>query len=440
VLKGKSLVNLSSIFMTRVQSEGNQRFGRDIYDNERLLPSISRSKDNTISEEINHIPRAVYGKVNTLAFGVWEFDITKIIHPTATVDEIINGWNTLVSKRIPMDLLFLSLFIRDVPDLLANDEKSKIYEEKRFKKEPEVVALLRLCYWYPRAFQANETMQNPYSNFNDKLKEIKKELVHRIRSKAKESALPILAEYGSNITDYHRQLRSIITERIKSHTTARAYDAPLDEIRRTVHKYASECMFYALGTEAGLHIGYDNIYPNKKAPNLEIQCIPAALRILLDDESEEDGLIEINKDSDNLSDVILHVIGKNRGLVGKINQSFQEGLFVVLDVTRTPLGDVINLYSHTKRQDKNNRKMTNLSLKNAVNKAADTIYSAVDGTLYNAKYSSRYNLPHPLAQVIFLAQSSGDDKFSGKISAITVGVPYDVIGQTFVVDIPKLPK
>jgi hypothetical protein len=339
-----------------------------------------------------------------------------------------------------MDLLFLSLFVRDVPDLLANGEKSKKHEEKRFKKEPEVVALLRLCYWYPRAFQANETMQDPYSNFNDKLKEIKKELVHRIRSKAKESALPILAEYGSNITDYHRQLRSIITEKIKNHTIARAYDAALDEIRRTVHKYASECMFYVLGIEAGLHIGYDNIYPNKKAPNLEIQCIPAALRILLDDESQEDGIIKINKDSGNLSDLILHAIGKNRGLVGKINQSFQEGLFVVLDVTSTSLGDAINLYSHTDQQDKNNRNMTNLSLKNAVNKAADTIYSAVYGTLYNAKYSSRYNLPHPLAQVIFLAQSSGDAKFSWKVSAITVGVPYDVIGHRFVVDIPKLPK
>jgi hypothetical protein len=327
-----------------------------------------------------------------------------------------------------------------VPDLLANGEKSKIYEEKKFKKEPQVVALLRLCYWYPKALRANETMQDPYSKFNDKLKEIKNELVHRVRSKAREFALPILAEYGSNITDYHRQLRSIITQRIKSHTTARAYDAALDEIRRTVHKYASECMFYALGIEAGLHIGYDNIYPNKKAPNLEIQCIPAALRILLDDESQEDGIIEINKDSDNLSDVILHVIGKNRGLVGKINQSFQEGLFVVLDVTRTSLGEAINLYSHTDRQDKNNRKMTDLSLKNAVNKAADTIYSAVYGTLYNAKYSSRYNLPHPLAQVIFLAQSSGDAKFSWKVSAITVGVPYDVIGHRFVVDIPKLPK
>ena len=47
-----------------------------------------------------------------LAFGVWEFDITRIIYPTATVDEILNGWNTLVAKRIPMDLLFLSLYKR----------------------------------------------------------------------------------------------------------------------------------------------------------------------------------------------------------------------------------------------------------------------------------------------------------------------------------------
>jgi hypothetical protein len=99
VLKRKSLVNLSSIFMTLVHSGGNQRFGRDICDSERFLPFLNHNQDNTISEEINHIPREVYGKVNTLAFGVWEFDITKVIHPTATVEDILNGWNTLVAKK-----------------------------------------------------------------------------------------------------------------------------------------------------------------------------------------------------------------------------------------------------------------------------------------------------------------------------------------------------
>jgi hypothetical protein len=80
--------------------------------------TYSSSLHSSISYKIQF--RFADYKINILAFGAWEFDITRIIHPTATIYEILAGWNTLVAERIPMDLLFLSLFLTDVSDLLAS--------------------------------------------------------------------------------------------------------------------------------------------------------------------------------------------------------------------------------------------------------------------------------------------------------------------------------
>jgi hypothetical protein len=145
VLKGKTLVKLLSIFMTLFQHDGSRQYGNAMNTIERFLSFINQGNDSITLEGINHVPQAVNNKTNILALGAWEFDITKIIHPTATIYEILAGWNTLVAERIPMDSLFLSLFIRDVSDLLAskvhligfkgNKEELKKYSENKNSKD-----------------------------------------------------------------------------------------------------------------------------------------------------------------------------------------------------------------------------------------------------------------------------------------------------------------
>jgi hypothetical protein len=53
-------------------------------------------------------------------------------------------------------------------------------------------------------------MHDKYFNFNDKLKEINEELGHKTKAKARSYGLPILADYGSNRSNYHVQLQSVI--------------------------------------------------------------------------------------------------------------------------------------------------------------------------------------------------------------------------------------
>ena len=103
----------------------------------------------------------------------------------------------------------------------------------------------------------------------------------QLRIKAEKFGLPILANYGSDIAKYQRQSESVIRRKIREQGNARTHIAILDEIRYSVHRYASECMFYTLGVEAGIDIECIKIYQNKKSPSLEVRSIPAALRILI---------------------------------------------------------------------------------------------------------------------------------------------------------------
>jgi hypothetical protein len=337
-----------------------------------------------------------------------------------------------VAAKIPMDLLFLSLFLKELSydntitiNHNNNNKCNTLDQKKSSKEESELIALLRLCYWYHRCLQINDRMQDNYFNFNDKSEEIKEELGQKIQAKARSYGLPILADYGSNIADYHAQLQSIITDTIRNENKKdKAFGGILDDIRYSIYRFLSECIFYTLVSEAGFEVQYGKIY-SKRPPKLEVESISSALRILLDEQIQEYHGLETITRADNLDDEILHILQRNRRLVQKINNALEEGLLVILDTTGTLLGYVINLYAQSQQ---NGKQIINLSIKKSVHKAVDMMFGYV---------SSKGHLP-----VIFLAQTHSNLEHNFRISAVTVAVPCNVNDEEngFEVDVSKLPE
>lgn len=393
--------------------------GNTTIKDQRFAPAAGQSPRLAL-ELKDQIPQVVKGKNNTLALGGQEFDITMMVCNTANIGQIFNGWNNLVAAKIPMDLLFLSLFLRDITTDYNN---TKILGYERFNKEPELTTLPRLCYWFQRCVQINDRMQDNYFNFNDKLKEIKEELGQKTKAKARKYGLPILADYGSNIANYHVQLQIALADIIRngSKYSTKSFGGILNDIRYSIYRFLSECIFYTLVSEAGLQIEYAKLYSNR-SPKLEVHSMPSALRILLDEQIQKYHRIERIIETDNLNDEILCILQRNRRLVDKINQAFQEGVIVILDTTGTSLGYTISLYAQTQH---NRGKHFDLSLKRSICKAVDMIWNGrPDHT-----------------PVVFLAQSYGNYEDAFRISAVTVQVPYDIVGEdSFKVDLSKLPR
>ena len=80
-------------------------------------------------------------------------------------------------------------------------------------------------------------MQGNYFNFNDKLKEIKEELGQKTKAKAQSYGLPILADYGSNIANYHFKLQSVITDTVRNgNKKDKPFGGILDDIRYSIYR------------------------------------------------------------------------------------------------------------------------------------------------------------------------------------------------------------
>ena len=264
-------------------------------------------------------------------------------------------------------------------------------------------------------------MQGNYFNFNDKLKEIKEELGQKTKAKAQSYGLPILADYGSNIANYHFKLQSVIIDTVRNgNKKGKPFGGILDDIRYSIYRFLSEYIFYTLVSEAGFEVQYGKIY-SKRPPKLEVESISSAFRILLDEQIQKYHGLETITKVDNLDDEILHILQRNRRLVQKINEALEEGLLVILDTTGTLLGYVINLYAQSQQNGK-------LSIKKSVHKAVDMMFGYV---------SSKGHLP-----VIFLAQTHSNLEHNFRISAVTVGVPCNVNDEEdgFEVDVSKLPQ
>ena len=91
------------------------------------ISSVKQGYENTILERNDdHPPHTVNNKANTLFFGGWEFDIRRTVYSTANIEQIFDGWNSLVAAKIPMDLLFLSLFLKELSyNTITTEHNSK---------------------------------------------------------------------------------------------------------------------------------------------------------------------------------------------------------------------------------------------------------------------------------------------------------------------------
>ncbi len=78
-------------------------------DNEEFLSILDQLGDN-ISLTNYDFPTPFDN--NFITFGAWKFNLSRVIHPLATLPEIVEGWNELIGKGIPVDVLFVCLFLR----------------------------------------------------------------------------------------------------------------------------------------------------------------------------------------------------------------------------------------------------------------------------------------------------------------------------------------
>jgi hypothetical protein len=214
-----------------------------IMDNQKFLGMIYRPDNGILLTEYDMTPQDVTREVNfgeeVIMLGGWKFNVSRVIYTYATINEILEGWKDLLHEKIPVDILFLSLFIITILD---RDKSESI------GKEPELVVLLKLCYWYHKC-----VIMDSNNNFQYKKNEIRGELGKGLLAKAEQYQLPTRANLGSDTRQYFENLQPILFA-IGKRMAPPGFTVMLLEIRHSVYRFVSEFLFYSLGDEADFMI------------------------------------------------------------------------------------------------------------------------------------------------------------------------------------------
>jgi hypothetical protein len=185
-----------------------------------------------------------------IMLGGWKFNVSRMIYANATVNEILEGWNNLLRENIPVDILFLCLLIRTVFDRDKPESKGQ---------QPELVALLKLCYWYDRCLKMHSNIA-----FHNKIAEITDEF--GLSTQTKKFGLPIRANFGNDTKRYLKELPILLA--IAKRKAPPGFTDMLWGIRHSVWRFKTEYLFYSLADEACFTISIIKNNNLQKTPDL----------------------------------------------------------------------------------------------------------------------------------------------------------------------------
>lgn len=271
---------------------------RVIMDSEGFLSSINRGELPVNLKDAYMTPRA---HRELLELGGWKLNVVSTIDGSANSEVLIKGWESL-GKLVPIDRLFLPFLYSTVID----------YVRLRFMDaEPQWAKLLRLCYWYWRCLEIND------SSFRHKQSEIKRQI--------RKPLINVEKELGANVRDF-------IDRNIKLGTV--------------VTNYANELMFAALCHRLGYAVNFH------KKHDFLVNSVPAEVKsvyshIRLD--KWDDGAPRMTiggqalGESVNMPQELLKFV-TSRKIWGHVGKAIaQGGLIVFLDATRTFTGSMLAL-------------------------------------------------------------------------------------------------
>jgi hypothetical protein len=168
--------------------------------------------------------------------------------------------------------------------------------------------------------------------------EIKDELGKRVRTKMDKYKIPVRADFGSDITQYHREFHPVLNAIIQRKAPKGFVETVLD-ILHSIYGFVSEFMFYSLVSEAGFIVSFIKKIPHQKSPDVFINMIPSEVKTIIDKIQYQDQI------ENNLLDENIYSLKRNKA-IDKTNEGLEQtAKIIALDVTATSIGYAINFYA-----------------------------------------------------------------------------------------------
>jgi hypothetical protein len=176
-----------------------------------------------------------------------EFDVSVCIYSSANSSDVKSGFNFLMNSNIHLDTYLNVFLIKSIDDAFNQERtKAKEYHDTMIDitSEPEVLELLRLCYWINRC---KAIIGN---SFNNKFKEVKEQL-----------ELGYKDELAKGFADSCNRISKRLSDDVQSYSEKESHAIDflneLNKFRITVSSFVSEFMLAAISKEEG----FDGEFP-----------------------------------------------------------------------------------------------------------------------------------------------------------------------------------
>lgn len=237
--------------------------------NDKLLKIYDKRYNPKFSKLINELLILESKNEKIISILGWEFDITATIYKDATYKELKSGFEFLLKEEIPLDIFLRAFLIRTINEQSVKDKPVEFDNDLVYaKSEPEVLELLRLCFWIERSKNTITTYNHKFSEVKDQLEfGGKKNLDKKFSSECKIFSKILLDPL---IPIWEKEIHKIYFFKI------------LDEFRFKISSFLSEIMLAVILKEYGFDVEFPILFNDKRVCDLIINSFNAEVKTIFD--------------------------------------------------------------------------------------------------------------------------------------------------------------
>lgn len=368
--------------------------------NRKLCEVLEHVKLNDFRKLLTDLLALTIRNQRSISIIGWEFNTSCTIYCDATASEVVSGWKFLRANDIPLDMYVKAFLIKSVDDLL-NPEQPKEFGDWMIdiKSEPEVLELLRLCFWINKCRLLN------YKSFEKKFSEIKDQLA--LGNKLGENFAK-RCRFISRIL-----LNSNIPQAERNHHKT-CFLNELNKFRITVSSFVSEIMICAVLQIEGFVTEFPARDIHKKICDIRVNSHKAEVKTIFD-------RTKFSETEDTLCKELEATLKKQK-IVDQVNDALSKDPDVIfLVLTFSSVGVSMNDYA-------------------AKGKTFHSIVESVDNCIklssFNISKVSRKSL-NDIPIVILVTGIDSANKLY-RLSSLPISYPVHVIKKKLEVDREKL--
>jgi hypothetical protein len=304
--------------------------------NHKLMDFINWLRDNpssknNIAHELEHLIVFEIIDEHVISIIGWEFNVSVCIYSSATSSEVKSGLDFLSSNGINIKTYLNAFLIKSLDDAF-NQERTKTKEYNGtmidITSEPEVLELLRLCYWM------NRCKTRIGNSFNNKFNELKEQL-----------ELGYKEEIATYFAESCRKISKILLDESISYWQRNIHYTHfvngLNKFRTTVSSFVPEFMFAAISKSEGFDVEFPPKPDYGKICDIILDSFNVEVKTIFD-------RIEFSNTEETLSKELEGTLKKGK-VVDSINDALSKHpdiIFLVLTFTSAGISLPIQSQNH----------------------------------------------------------------------------------------------